>query len=252
MKYLKKWNLFFEDVSSSSSGGMGDVSSSQPGALAGTTGEPGSGDLGFTFKKEKRKKGDPTEVSDMRDLEPAEGITKVEEIKESRDPSLDAVTKSKINDCIVELLDLDFELNGIDYKTLFGIGDLARETETEYFAPQISETEELKISLHKQINKIWTGNMSVKCKFDVKGIISKRVTTLRGQGPEMDKAEKELFDLVEEISAKIINSLDYKFGQFSIMWRVSGPAMPWNSDRTIDIDIDVILNNNASMLPFWT
>lgn len=250
MRYLKPYKKFQENAaaSASSSAGMGTVSAAQPGALAGTTGTSGSGDLGFTFKKEKRKKGDPTEVSDMRDLEPAEGITKVEEIKESRDPSLDAVTKSKINDCIVELLDSDFELNGIDYK----IGDLARETETEYFATQISETEELKISLHKQINKIWTGNMSVKCKFDVKGIISKRVTTLRGQGPEMDKAEKELFDFVEEISAKIINSLDYKFGQFSIMWRVSGPAMPWNSDRTIDIDIDFILNNNASMLPFWT
>ena len=189
-----------------------------------------------------------TEVSDMRDLEPAEGITKVGEIKESRDPSYDAGTRSKIYACIVELFDLDFELNGIDYK----IGDLARETETQYFAGEISENEELKISLRKQINKIWTGNMLVKCKFDVDGITSKRVSTLRGQGPEMDKVEKELFDLVEEISAKIINILDYRFGQFSIMWGVSGSAMPYNSDRTINIDIDFILNNNASMLPFWT
>ena len=227
---------------------MGAVSAAQPGGLAGTTGTSGSGDLGFTFKKEKRKKGDPTEVSDMRDLEPAEGITKVGEIKESRDPSYDAGTRSKIYACIVELFDLDFELNGIDYK----IGDLARETETQYFAGEISENEELKISLRKQINKIWTGNMLVKCKFDVDGITSKRVSTLRGQGPEMDKVEKELFDLVEEISAKIINILDYRFGQFSIMWGVSGSAMPYNSDRTINIDIDFILNNNASMLPFWT
>ena len=250
MKYLKSFKKFDENasVSASSVSGMGAVSAPQPGVLPGTTGTEGSGDLGFTFKKEKRKKGDVTEVSDMRDLEPAEGITKVEEIKESRDPSYDAVTRTKIYDCIVELFDLDFELNGIDYK----IVDLARETETQYFTGEISENEELKISLRKQINKIWTGNMSVKCKFGVDGIISKRVTTLRGQGQEMDKVEKELFDLVEEISAKIINILDYRFGQFSIMWLVSGPAMPYNSDRNINIDIDFILNNNASMLPFWT
>ena len=250
MRYLKPYKKFQENAaaSASSSAGMGAVSAAQPGGLAGTTGTSGSGDLGFTFKKEKRKKGDPTEVSDMRDLEPAEGITKVGEIKESRDPSYDAGTRSKIYACIVELFDLDFELNGIDYK----IGDLARETETQYFEGEISENEELKISLRKQINKIWTGNMLVKCKFDVDGITSKRVSTLRGQGPEMDKVEKELFDLVEEISAKIINILDYRFGQFSIMWGVSGSAMPYNSDRTINIDIDFILNNNASMLPFWT
>jgi hypothetical protein len=41
----------------------------------------GSGDKTFTFKKGKRKKGDPSEVTDMRDLAPVKGVTKVEDIK---------------------------------------------------------------------------------------------------------------------------------------------------------------------------
>ena len=84
MKYLKPYKKFNEDGNATvgaSTSGMGAVTSSQPGALAGTTGTEGSGDIGFTFKKERRKKGDPSKVTDMRDLEPAKGITKVEDIK---------------------------------------------------------------------------------------------------------------------------------------------------------------------------
>ena len=84
MKYLKPYKKFNEDGNatvSASTSGMGSVSAAQPGALPGTTGTEGSGDIGFTFKKERRKKGDPSEVTDMRDLEPAKGITKVEDIK---------------------------------------------------------------------------------------------------------------------------------------------------------------------------
>lgn len=81
MIYLKSFKSFKENasVSSSSTSGMGDVSAAQPGSLPGTNGTEGSGDIGFTFKKRKRKKGDPTKVSDMRDLEPAKGIAKVKE-----------------------------------------------------------------------------------------------------------------------------------------------------------------------------
>jgi hypothetical protein len=73
MKYLKKYDKFNEDgdatVNVSNTSGMGAVVSAQPGILAGTTGTEGSGDIGFTFKKEKRKKGGPSEVTDLRDLE---------------------------------------------------------------------------------------------------------------------------------------------------------------------------------------
>jgi hypothetical protein len=79
MKYLKKYDKFFEDgegggvatANASNTAGMGAVVSAQPGAFAGTTGTTGSGDVGFVLganPKKKRKKGNPSQVSDLRDL----------------------------------------------------------------------------------------------------------------------------------------------------------------------------------------
>ena len=89
MKYLKQYQKFFENgeggtaaVNASTTAGMGSVVAAQPSALPGVPGTSGSGDIGFglggvqtktpisTFngKKKKKKKGDPTEVSDLRDL----------------------------------------------------------------------------------------------------------------------------------------------------------------------------------------
>ena len=67
MKFIKKYKSFLEDGNASvnaSTGGMGAVVSAQPGALPGQTGTTGSGDVSFTFKKEKRKKCGPSQVSD--------------------------------------------------------------------------------------------------------------------------------------------------------------------------------------------
>ena len=118
MKYLKNYKKFNEDGNATvnaSTSGMGAVVSSQPGALPGTTGTEGSGDIGFTFKKERRKKGDPSEVTDMRDLKPAKGITKVEDIKESKykyDESRDQFEEDKsfISDTLLELQDRGFRI----------------------------------------------------------------------------------------------------------------------------------------------
>jgi hypothetical protein len=85
MKYLKRYDKFFEDgegggavagggvatANASNTAGMGAVVSSQPGAFAGTTGTTGSGDIGFVLgatPKRRRKKGNPSQVSDLRDL----------------------------------------------------------------------------------------------------------------------------------------------------------------------------------------
>lgn len=84
MKYLKRYDKFFEDgdggavagggvatANASNTTGMGAVVAAQPGAFAGTTGTTGSGDVGFVLgdkPKRKRKKGGPSEVSDLRDL----------------------------------------------------------------------------------------------------------------------------------------------------------------------------------------
>ena len=83
---IKRYKQFNEDaVATASTAGAGDVSNSQPGDLPGTTGVPGSGDRSsyLTNKKgEKVKKGKPSEVSDMRFLEPVK-TEKIEDIKES-------------------------------------------------------------------------------------------------------------------------------------------------------------------------
>jgi len=249
MKYVKSFKSFKENAAvSASTGGMGAVSAAQPGGLPGTTGTEGSGDVGFTFKKERRKKGDPTEVTDMRDLAPAKDIIKVEDIKESemtirpRDPAYDPQTRSMINDCLIELYDLDFELTMMDYdKQRFSV-DLDDE-ETGYF-----DQEELRISLNKTINEHWTGNMIVNCKFDESGVISKDISTLRARGKSLSEFEQSLFDSVEEISQKLLGNLDYEKGSFRISFEVVGigpaSAMPYDSSRNTSVNVHFILENN--------
>ena len=84
MKYLKRYDRFFEDgegggaagggvatANASNTAGPGNVVAAQPGAFAGTTGPVGTGDIGFVLgynPKKKRKKGGPSQVSDLRDL----------------------------------------------------------------------------------------------------------------------------------------------------------------------------------------
>jgi len=82
MKYLKKYQKFFEDggcatVNASTTAGMGPVVAAQPGTLPGVPGTSGSGDIGFGLGsgepiKRKRKKGKPSQVSDLRDLKEEE------------------------------------------------------------------------------------------------------------------------------------------------------------------------------------
>jgi hypothetical protein len=90
MKYLKKYDKFFEDgdggavagggvatTNASNTAGPGNVVAAQPGAFAGTTGTTGSVDVGFVLgynPKKKRKKGSPSQVSDLRDLKEVDTI----------------------------------------------------------------------------------------------------------------------------------------------------------------------------------
>lgn len=86
MKYLKGYKNF-ENSDASSISGMSGVSSAQPGSLPGTTGTVGSGDVPFYLnsRNRKRKKGNPSQVSDLRDLAPA----KTNKINESFTNSLE-------------------------------------------------------------------------------------------------------------------------------------------------------------------
>lgn len=85
MKYLKKYQKFFEDgegggvatANASNTAGMGPVVAAQVGPLPGVPGTSGSGDIGFGLGskepiKRKRKKGKPSQVSDLRDLKEEE------------------------------------------------------------------------------------------------------------------------------------------------------------------------------------
>jgi hypothetical protein len=240
MKIIKRYKEFLENADGSATAGSGDVVSAQPGTLPGTFGTVGSGDVGFVFKKEKRKKGNPSEVTDMRDLAPAKGITKVEDIKESltvrkRDPKYDDEAVSIINDCLVELYDIGFELSDVSYsKDRFSV-DLDDE-ETGYF-----DDEELRISVHKMVNETWKGNIQSRIIFNKENISDKSTRTMRGT--PMSKSEKQLSDICEEVALRMINLLDYQSGNLDIYWQVAGQAMPLNERRNININVHFILKN---------
>ena len=78
MRFLKSFKKFDENAQVT---GSGDVVAPTIGNLPGVGELNGTGDIGFTFKKKKGVKGNPSEVTDMRDLAPAKGVTKVEDIK---------------------------------------------------------------------------------------------------------------------------------------------------------------------------
>lgn len=68
---IKNWKMFLEDatVNASTTSGMGPVSNAVVGTTPGVPGEPGSGDKSSNIAGNQRKKGNPSEVSDLRDLE---------------------------------------------------------------------------------------------------------------------------------------------------------------------------------------
>jgi hypothetical protein len=70
---IKKYKEFFEDATANgTTSGAGAVVPSQPGVLPGTTDTTGSGDITNTLSvksnNKSNKKGDPSEVSDLRYL----------------------------------------------------------------------------------------------------------------------------------------------------------------------------------------
>jgi len=237
---IKRYKQFLENAESSSVSGMGSVTSAQPGSLPGTTGTEGSGDIGFTFRKGKGKKGDPSEVTDLRDLEETNDITKVDDIKESislrkRDPKYDDEVVSTIEECLYELEDMGFELSNIEYdKDRMSI-DLD-DDETGYF-----DNEELSISLHKMVNENWTRNIRYKIKFDKEEITEKSI--LLSRGTSVTDSEKKISDTCEITALRLINLLDYESGFINISWRVVGSVLPFNEPRNININIHFILKN---------
>jgi hypothetical protein len=247
MKYLKKYKVFNEDGDATvgaTTAGMGDVSNAQPGVISGTTGTTGSGDVTFTFKKEKRKKGGPSQVSDLRDLKDVK-TDKVEDIKESY--NLTKEEESLIKDCLIELVDMGFEIN--DYK----IDNHNHEYDIDDDNVGNFKSQEIRISLSKQVKKIWRGNLQLRYSFDKNNIYDKKISTLRPHhvaqdtilngNPQLDSYESEISDITEDVCNKLVNHLEYDSGKLEISFN-AGEAINWNKERQINININIVLNRN--------
>ena len=238
MKYLKKYKTFNEDGTATvgaTTAGMGAVSNAQPGALPGQTGTTGSGDITFTFKKEKRKKGGPSQVTDLRDLKDVK-TDKVEDIKESY--RLTEEETSLVEDCLVELIDMGFEMKEYKIDSEDEEYDIDDDTQGNF------KSQEIRISLFKQVEKLWRGNLNLRYSFDKNKVYKKNISTLR-PNRELEDYESEIVDGVEEASYKLINHLEYTSGDLMVEFLVAGSAMPWNGQRNISINVHIILRRNV-------
>lgn len=239
MKHLKKYKSFLEDGTAGTTAGMGSVVYGQPG-LTGTQGTSGSGDISFYLsdnKKGKRvKKDDPTQVSDMRFLAPAKGITKVEDIKESLSKTEEYFV---VEECLTELVDMGFEVNEISFDSEDEEYDINDDEVCKF------KSQEIRISLFKQVEKVWKGNIQMRYLFDRNEVYKKTVSTFRQGGDKLENNEAEIVDISEEISHKLINHLEYTSGTLTIYFQVAGSAMPVNEPRNVNINIHIVLNRNV-------
>lgn len=83
MKKIKNWEMFLEDgvgSANASIGGMGAVSNATIGTLPGVGGKSGSDISFYLTGGGKRKKGNPSEVTDLRDLEDVD-VEEVDDLK---------------------------------------------------------------------------------------------------------------------------------------------------------------------------
>lgn len=234
MKHLKRYKAFLEDgtaTATATTAGMGAVSNAQPGDLPGQTGTSGSGDVSFYMldkKGKKIKKGTPSEVSDARYLAPAEGITKVKEAK------LDDEEASLVEDCLQELYDMGFEINEYNLDSKDEEYDIDDDNYGTF------KSQELRISLHKQIEKVWRGNLSIRYNFDKNDVYKKSISS---GGRDVEKDEHEIIDTSEEACYKLINHLEYTSGILTIYFKVDQST--WNALRNVSVDIHIVLNRNV-------
>jgi hypothetical protein len=239
MKHLKRYKAFLEDgtaAATATTAGMGAVSNAQPGSLAGTTGTSGSGDVSFYMldkKGKKIKKGTPSEVSDARYLAPAEGITKVKEAK------LDDEEANMVEECLQELYDMGFEINEYNLDSEDEEYDIDDDNYGTF------KSQELRISVYKQVEKIWRGNLNLRYSFDKNEVYQKHTSTLRPGGNELETYESEIVEAAEDACHKLINHLEYTSGVLTIYFEAPGQVVNWNKERFINVNIHIVLNRNV-------
>lgn len=238
MKHLKKYKAFLEDgtaTATATTAGMGAVSNAQPGALPGTTGTTGSGDVSFYMldkKGKKIKKGTPSEVSDARYLAPAEGITKVKEAKLDEEANM-------IEECLQELYDMGFEINEYNLDSSDEEYDIDDDNYGTF------KSQELRISVYKQVEKVWRGNLNLRYNFDKNEVYQRHISTLRPGGSGLETYESEIVEVAEDACHKLINHLEYTSGVLTIYFEAPGQAVNWNKERFINVNIHIVLNRNV-------
>lgn len=239
MKHLKKYKSFLEDgtaAATATTAGMGAVSNAQPGALPGTTGTSGSGDITFYLldkKGKKIKKGTPSEVSDARFLAPAKGITKLKESK------LDDEEANMVEECLQELYDMGFEVNEYNLDSEDEEYDIDDDNYGTF------KSQELRISVYKQVEKVWRGNLKLRYNFDKNEVYQKHTSTLRPGGNELESYESEIVEAAEDACHKLINHLEYTTGILTIYFEAPGQMTNWNKERLINVNIHIVLNRNV-------
>jgi hypothetical protein len=213
MRTLKSYKQFYEDATCdvSNTSGMGTVVSSQPGTLPGDTGTIGSGDIGIVYdnKSKRRKKGGPSQVSDLRDLKPV----KTNKIEESLEVSISEDDKEKINNCLVELFDEYFTLEDISY-----LDDIKKGATRSENTNNI-----LSIELYKyfKIRDNDTDDLLITIKFDkIDGFYPPKIYKTSGLSskelPELSEYDKKVIELSEDSTNKIINTINYDYGEILI------------------------------------
>ena len=59
--------------------------------------------------------------------------------------------------------------------------------------------------------------------------------------------EKNLLEIVKVAALRLKDFLDYPNGVFNISWTVAGSAMPYNSERAINVNVDFTLLNDIKI-----
>lgn len=222
MRHIKTYKKFFEDggtatANASTTAGMGAVVASQPGAFAGTTGTTGSGDIGFVLgydPKKKRKKGNPSQVSDLRDLKEVE----TEKVKESIDEGSEEY--EDIRWALIEFMDQGFDLRI-----------------KKYDDPE--DIQEMTIAMNAQLKMESTGNNMIRGTFKDGSFEVTKVDTIWNPSLlhfmlNLKGKEKELLDSLESACLRLLEQEGYDHGTFVIDF--------FKRDANISIHIHMMKN----------
>jgi hypothetical protein len=248
MKYLKIYKLFLEDgeggtiagsgdagfstggnaYANATIAGMGNITNAIVGDLPGVPGVSGSGDVTVVSKRCKRKKGNPIQVTDLRDLDEVE----TNKIEESAIISGDEISEYDLNiirDSLLELNDIGFNL-------------------IQIHSDKTIDTEKINICLEIKTNRMNKG-IRLHYLFNSDIIINKNEKILGG-GINGDKL---INHMLNEFEQKIVDVCDYDIHQLMNMLNCYTAIVDifqddYCSTDIFKIEIDLIRNNEQDKI----